>query len=228
MREPSLPQRRSGVPGGSGRQRSGTRQRSSRRPVATAHCSRATPSTCRARPPRISRSNTNSGSRARFSRPYSTQACSRGLPSRLEARSQGETSTCPAVRAHPRQLYGDHRLRAGALSLRAECACHRGAAAHGPCARGCGCPHRDLHQPDAAHRGCRGVRGNCRIARRGRVRLAPPGPVFAAGTLPETLAKARQDGWGQAEYAAAREVIQRVLGPWYRLFEGDEGFAPAE
>lgn len=58
--------------------------------------------------------------------------------------------------------------------------------------------------------------------------LAPPGPVFAAGTLPETLAKARQDGWGQAEYAAAREVIQRALGPSRRLLEGDEGFAPAE
>lgn len=58
--------------------------------------------------------------------------------------------------------------------------------------------------------------------------LAPPGPVFAAGTLPETLAKAKQDGWGQAEYIAARQVIQHALGPSQRLLEGDEGFAPAE
>lgn len=57
--------------------------------------------------------------------------------------------------------------------------------------------------------------------------LAPPGPVFAAGTLPETLAKAKQDGWGQAEYVATRQVIQHALGPSRRLLEGDEGFAPA-
>lgn len=58
--------------------------------------------------------------------------------------------------------------------------------------------------------------------------MAPPGPVFAAGTLLETLAKAKQDGWGLDEYAAARQVIQRALGPSRRLLEGDEGFAPAD
>lgn len=56
--------------------------------------------------------------------------------------------------------------------------------------------------------------------------MAPPGPVFAAGSPPETLAKAREDGWGQREYAAARRVIQRALGPDRPLLEGDEGFAP--
>lgn len=58
--------------------------------------------------------------------------------------------------------------------------------------------------------------------------MAPPGPIFAAGTLPETLAKAKQDGWGQDEYAAARQAIQHTLGPSRRLLEGDEGFAPAD
>ena len=57
--------------------------------------------------------------------------------------------------------------------------------------------------------------------------LAPPVPVFTAGTLPETLAKAKQDGWGQAEYVATRQVIQHALGPSHRLLGGDEGFAPA-
>ena len=58
--------------------------------------------------------------------------------------------------------------------------------------------------------------------------LAPPGPMFAAGTLLETLRKARQDGWGQSQYSAAREVIQEALGLGRRLLEGSEGFAPAE
>ncbi len=58
--------------------------------------------------------------------------------------------------------------------------------------------------------------------------MAPPGPTFAAGTQPETLKKAQQDGWGQPQYSAAREVVQRALRPGRRLFEGSEGFAPAE
>lgn len=57
--------------------------------------------------------------------------------------------------------------------------------------------------------------------------MAPPGPIFAAGTLPATLRMAREDGWGLPQYARAREVIQRALGPHRRLLEGDEGFAPA-
>jgi DNA repair photolyase len=57
--------------------------------------------------------------------------------------------------------------------------------------------------------------------------MAPPGPIFAAGTLPATLRMAREDGWGRPQYARAREVIQRVLGPHRPLLEGDEGFAPA-
>ena len=57
--------------------------------------------------------------------------------------------------------------------------------------------------------------------------MAPPGPIFAAGTLPATLRMAREDGWGLPQYAKAREVIQRVLGPDRPLLEGDEGFAPA-
>lgn len=56
--------------------------------------------------------------------------------------------------------------------------------------------------------------------------MAPPGPIFAAGTLPATLRMAREDGWGLPQYARAREVIQRVLGPARPLLEGDEGFAP--
>lgn len=57
--------------------------------------------------------------------------------------------------------------------------------------------------------------------------MAPPGPIFVAGTLPATLRMARDDGWGPPEYAAAREIIERVLGPDRPLLEGDEGFAPA-
>lgn len=57
--------------------------------------------------------------------------------------------------------------------------------------------------------------------------MAPPGPIFAAGTLPATLRMAQEDGWGLSEYAAARQVIQRALGPDRPLLEGDEGFAPA-
>ncbi len=57
--------------------------------------------------------------------------------------------------------------------------------------------------------------------------MAPPGPIFAAGTLPATLRMARDDGWGLPQYAAAREVIQCALGPDRPLLEGDEGFAPA-
>ncbi|MGE3845042.1 MAG: radical SAM protein [Vicinamibacterales bacterium] len=57
--------------------------------------------------------------------------------------------------------------------------------------------------------------------------MAPPGPIFAAGTLPATLHMAQEDGWGLAQYAAARAVIQRTLGPDRPLLEGDEGFAPA-
>jgi len=57
--------------------------------------------------------------------------------------------------------------------------------------------------------------------------MAPPGPVFAAGTLPATLRMAQEDGGGRAQYAAARAVIQRALGPQRPLLEGDEGFAPA-
>lgn len=56
--------------------------------------------------------------------------------------------------------------------------------------------------------------------------LSPPGPVFAAGTPPETLRKAREDGWDLREYAHARAVIQRALGPRQVLLEGDDGFAP--
>lgn len=58
--------------------------------------------------------------------------------------------------------------------------------------------------------------------------MAPPGPTFAAGTLPETLAMAREDGWGQREYLAVRGAIQGALGRRRRLLEGDEGFAPVE
>lgn len=58
--------------------------------------------------------------------------------------------------------------------------------------------------------------------------MAPPGPVFAAGTLPATLRMAQEAGWGRAEYASAREVIQRVLGTRRPLLEGDEGFAPVD
>jgi len=57
--------------------------------------------------------------------------------------------------------------------------------------------------------------------------MAPPGPLYATGTRVETLAMAQADGWGPAEYAHAREVIQRALGPGRRLLEGREGFAPA-
>jgi len=56
--------------------------------------------------------------------------------------------------------------------------------------------------------------------------MAPPGPIFAAGTLPATLRMAQEDGWGLAQYAAARDVIQTVLGADRPLLEGDAGFAP--
>lgn len=58
--------------------------------------------------------------------------------------------------------------------------------------------------------------------------MQPPGPVFAAGTRPETLRKAREDGWGLGEYARARGIIERALGPRRVLLEGAEGFAPVE
>ncbi|RLT44350.1 MAG: radical SAM protein [Chloroflexi bacterium] len=57
--------------------------------------------------------------------------------------------------------------------------------------------------------------------------MDPPGPAFAAGTRPQTLELAREDGWGLREYAAARQVIQHALSPGRRLLEGAEGFAPA-
>ncbi|MFN8584459.1 MAG: radical SAM protein [Dehalococcoidia bacterium] len=56
--------------------------------------------------------------------------------------------------------------------------------------------------------------------------MQPPTRVFAAGTRPETLRKAREDGWTPHEYERARAVLQRVLGPRRPLLEGDEGFAP--
>ncbi|MGE3961163.1 MAG: radical SAM protein [Dehalococcoidia bacterium] len=56
--------------------------------------------------------------------------------------------------------------------------------------------------------------------------MAPPGPLYATGTRVETLELARADGWGADEYADARKVIQRALGPGRRLLEGREGFAP--
>lgn len=58
--------------------------------------------------------------------------------------------------------------------------------------------------------------------------MDPPGPLFAAGSPPATLAKAREDAWGKREYAHAREVIQAALGSRHRLLEGREGFAPAD
>lgn len=72
-----------------------------------------------------------------------------------------------------------------------------------------------------------GVIGSLNAAEYVSQYMAPPGPVFAAGTLPATLRMAREDGWGLPQYARAREVIQRVLGPARPLLEGDEGFAPA-
>ncbi|MGE0133828.1 MAG: radical SAM protein [Dehalococcoidia bacterium] len=56
--------------------------------------------------------------------------------------------------------------------------------------------------------------------------MQPPSRVFAAGTRIETLRMAREDGWTPREYAKARAVIERVLGPRRPLLEGDEGFAP--
>lgn len=56
--------------------------------------------------------------------------------------------------------------------------------------------------------------------------MQPPSRVFAAGTRPETLRKAREDGWTPREYAQARAVIEGVLGPRRPLLEGDERFAP--
>jgi len=56
--------------------------------------------------------------------------------------------------------------------------------------------------------------------------MQPPARVFASGTRPETLQKAREDGWGLRQYARARAVIERVLGARRPLLEGEEGFAP--
>jgi len=58
--------------------------------------------------------------------------------------------------------------------------------------------------------------------------MAPPGPLYSTGTRIETLAMAEADGWWQAQYAHAREAIQRALGPGRRLLEGREGFAPSD
>ena len=50
---------------------------------------------------------------------------------------------------------------------------------------------------------------------------------FAAGTTSATRAKAREDGWGAAEYRRAREELRRILGERRPLLEGAEGYAPA-
>lgn len=57
--------------------------------------------------------------------------------------------------------------------------------------------------------------------------LKPPGSRFVAGSDVEAIGKAREDGWGPREYAAARDVIARSLGDNRPLLEGAEGYAPA-
>ena len=57
--------------------------------------------------------------------------------------------------------------------------------------------------------------------------LKPPGSRFVAGSDAEAISKARADGWGPREYAAAWDVIARSLGDTRPLLEGAEGYAPA-
>lgn len=53
-----------------------------------------------------------------------------------------------------------------------------------------------------------------------------PRQRFSAGTSVEALEKTREDGWGREQYARAREVLTRILGPERPLLEGMEGYAP--
>lgn len=56
--------------------------------------------------------------------------------------------------------------------------------------------------------------------------LKAPGRRFASGSTEEALNLASADGWGPAEYRAARATIERVLGGRHPLWEGARGYGP--
>ncbi len=54
-----------------------------------------------------------------------------------------------------------------------------------------------------------------------------PGYRFAASSTAKSFRLAREDGWGERQYRAARGHLAAALGPGRRLLEGEQGFAPA-
>lgn len=59
--------------------------------------------------------------------------------------------------------------------------------------------------------------------------LKPPNVRFAAGSPVEAIRKLREDGWSPQRYHQTRATIAETLeGQGLRLFEGKDGYAPAE
>ena len=59
--------------------------------------------------------------------------------------------------------------------------------------------------------------------------LKPPNARFVAGSPAEAIRKLWEDGWSPQRYHQTRAVIAEALGgQGLRLFEGKDGYAPAE